>query len=463
MALRAPRVIALAVVILGLVSSETAAAADAVAETGVGADGAAFLIEIPGNWNGTLVLYSHGYVAPGHANPATDAGDPVTRAFLLAKGYALAGSAYASTGWAVKGALRDQIDLLDHFTAMHGKPKRTIAWGHSLGGMITAGLVQRDPQRFAGALPMCGVLAGGVGVWNSALDGEFVFKTLLAPNDADLHLVNITDPFSAPQGNVAEAFRVLGAAQATPQGRARLALAAAVGDLPGWFDPLSAEPAANEFASRLANQIRWDQNPDFVFSFGLRAELEARAGGNPSWNTDVDYRKLLDRSVDRAEVRALYATAGLDLEQDLDTLRAAPRIAADPAAVDYLTQNIVFNGDLGGVPVLTMHTTGDGLVANQDEQAYASIVEDRELLRQVFVHRAGHCTFTPAETVAAFNALIQRIDTGEWSGLSAAGLNNAAAALPQLNVFFSGPSFVRFRPTVFLRPFSVDDEAMARE
>ena len=89
------------------------------------------------------------------SHPPTDAGDPVTRAFLLGNGYAL---------------------------------------------------------------------AGGVGVWNSALDGEFVFKTLLAPNDADLHLVNITDPFTEPHSNVGEALRVLGAAQTTPQGRARLAL-----------------------------------------------------------------------------------------------------------------------------------------------------------------------------------------------------------------------------------------------
>ena len=212
--------------------------------------------------------------------------------------------------------------------------------------------------------------------------------------------------------------------------------------MPGWFDPATPEPAANDFDAQEQNQVLWDQNPDFAFSFALRAELEARAGGNPSWNTDVDYARLLERSIDRDEVRALYRTAGLDLEQDLATLEAAPRIAANPAAVDYLTDNIVFNGDLGDVPVLTMHTKGDGLVVNQDEQAYASIVEDRALLR----------------TVAAFNALVHRIDTGAWSGVSPARLNAAAAALKPLNVAFSGPSFIPFRPTVFLRPFSTDED-----
>jgi hypothetical protein len=36
--------------------------------------GAAYLIEVPAQWNGTLVLYSHGYVQPGASNPAHDVG-----------------------------------------------------------------------------------------------------------------------------------------------------------------------------------------------------------------------------------------------------------------------------------------------------------------------------------------------------------------------------------------------------
>jgi hypothetical protein len=63
--------------------------------TGTLPDGATFLIEVPANWNGTLFLYSHGYVIPGGPNPAFDVGDPFTRLFMLASGYALAGSSYA--------------------------------------------------------------------------------------------------------------------------------------------------------------------------------------------------------------------------------------------------------------------------------------------------------------------------------------------------------------------------------
>src|SRR5215468_1048518 len=116
--------------------------------TGTLPDGATFLIEVPSPWNGTLLLYSHGYVTPGSPNPAQDVGDPATRAFLLANGYALAGSSYATTGWAIHEALPDQIAVLDQFATSFGHPQRTIAWGHSLGGMVTAGLIQRYPDRF---------------------------------------------------------------------------------------------------------------------------------------------------------------------------------------------------------------------------------------------------------------------------------------------------------------------------
>ena len=421
-------------------------------------DGANYVIDIPAGWNGTLVLYSHGYVTPGSPLTAMDAGDPATGAYLLASGYALAGSSYSQTGWALQQAFHDQIALLDYFQRTYGKPTRTIAWGHSLGGIITAGLIQRDPERFAGALPMCGVVAGGPGAWNVSLDAEFVFKTLAPePQATSLQLVNITNPGA----NLTTALTVLATENATPQGQARLALAAAVSDTPGWFDPFSAEPAANQFGAQEANQFLWDVKDGFPFSFALRAELEFRAGGNPSWNTGVDYARQLNRSVNKAEVVALYKAAGLNLNADLEKLENTARISAKPSALDYLTKYIVFNGDIEQ-PVLTMHTTGDGLVLLAGRaglrQRGAVSREPRASLRQTFVHRAGHCTFTPAETIAAFNTLIHRIGTGRWGdSTSPAKMNAAAAGLDGLNTLGGGsvvgPSFLNFKPSVFLRPF----------
>src|SRR5436305_11352664 len=109
------------------------AAASVSTVNGTLGDGAKYLIEVPSNWNGTLLLYSHGYVTPGSANPARDVGDSATGTYLLNQGYALAGSSYATTGWALEQAIPDQIATLDTFDSLVGTPTRTIAWGHSLG------------------------------------------------------------------------------------------------------------------------------------------------------------------------------------------------------------------------------------------------------------------------------------------------------------------------------------------
>src|SRR5260370_5508258 len=122
-------------------------------------DGATYLMEVPSDWNGTLFLYSHGYVVPGSANSAMDVGDPATRVYMLANGFAPAVSSYATTAWAIHEALEDQIAVLRLFDSMFGHPSSTIAWGHSLGGIITAAVLQRKPQRFCCAPPLCGGLS----------------------------------------------------------------------------------------------------------------------------------------------------------------------------------------------------------------------------------------------------------------------------------------------------------------
>jgi pimeloyl-ACP methyl ester carboxylesterase len=99
-----------------------------------------------------------------------------------------------------------------------------LAWGSSLGGLVTAELVERHPDRIAGALPMCGVLAGGLPLWDRFEDMRSALTTLLGRG-----------PFLRVAGPTAAAGRLramLDAAQETPQGRARIALVAALGDLP---------------------------------------------------------------------------------------------------------------------------------------------------------------------------------------------------------------------------------------
>jgi hypothetical protein len=421
--------------------------------------GAPYQIDLPVRWNHTLIVWSHGY-EPGPYPPRVDDIEPMTLRWLLANGYAIAGSGFSSTGWAVADAYRDQAALLGLFIHRYGKPRLTIAIGESLGGLISAGLIERFPGRFSGALPMCAPLGGGTGLWNQGLDASFVLKTLLAPG-SKLALVHLDNPGS----NGALAQQIITGALPTPAGRARLALAAAMLDLPPWFDPRRPEPSPVRLDQRAANLASWLGLGLAIGASDGKTDLEQRAGGNPSWNTGVNYASELARSADHADVAALYRSAGLDLTADLATLNRAPRIHADPSAAAYLHATSDLTGHLR-VPVLTLHAIGDGTAPIENEQAYAQLTSQARtttLLRQLYIRRAGHCTFTPAERIIALKTLERRINTGHWTTLDPATLNHAATALgPALNILTEiegstsnpsqPPAFTNYRPHPYLRP-----------
>lgn len=414
-------------------------AAGGASTTSATVGGVAYRVEVPESWNGTLLLFSHGYIVPGHPNPAVDAPDRTTADYLLARGYALAGSAYASTGWAVQDALRDQLALLD---LVQGRwhPARVVAWGESMGGLLTALLVQRYPERFAGGVPICGVVGGATSQWNLWLTSDYAFWRLVAGGDPRLQVTHIANG----SADLQLALSYLRAAQSTQAGRARIALAAALGDVPSW----TAGPAPPSGASaQEAAQASWERQVGLWFGFAGRAELETRAGGNPSWTSGVDYAGALDRSVSAPEVRQLYQAAGLDLGADLSRLASGPQVSADSSAVSWLARF----GTPGAVgrPLLTLHTIGDPLVPVANEQAYAERAGG--WLRSAFVDRGGHCAFTSGEVVAGVQALASRVSTGRWPNVGAEGLNASAAALGSpLNP--SPPAFTPYRAPAALRP-----------
>ena len=404
--------------------------------------GARYLIEIPAGWNGVLLLYSHGYTVPGRTPLQTDAPNRAVADRLLARGYGLAGSSYSRQGWAVKQALTDQVALVDLVAHRHQGLRSTILWGSSMGGLVTVTLAEREPRRFAGALSMCGAVAGGVAEWNQRLDAAFALRTLLPSSPAPA-LTGIADP----AGNLLLARHRIAEAQGSPAGRARIALAGAIAELPGWGLPWAARASTAEEVEQ-AQYV--SLQGDAAFFYARRAELEHRAGGDPSWNTGVEYRNLLLRSRTAPAVRELYARGGLSLDQDLNRLDRVPRIAAGPAAVSYLSSYASPAGT-PRVPVLTMHDLGDGLVPAAEEQSYASAVAGTgraRLLRQLFVARSGHCTWTPAEQLVALDELMARIHDGRWPGWTAAQLNDRARATGLgLAVFTSE------RPGPWLRPY----------
>lgn len=445
--------------VAGLLSAPaTAAATETGRHTYTGTiDGAEFKVETPRRWNGTLVLYSHPYYSPevpdgiGHANRAE------TQDWLLAHGYALAASDFKGrNGFAVEDALTDQVALLDWFTQHVGKPRRTVATGSSMGAAISLLLAERNPRRIDGVAAMCGPLDLN-GTWNVSLDITFAIRTLLAPGQ-DIDLVRPTDPAGSVQALTAAVEQ----AKATPQGRARIALASSFGNLDGWNSAHQPKPAG--LAEQIVDQAVIDQLI-FIGAFGPagRVDLERRAGGNPSWNVGVDYGRQLAKSNQQELVRDAYQEAGLDLNADLAALASAPRITPDPKAVAWMYRYAVPRGT-NPAPVVTLHNVADAADPAY-ERWYAGQVAkhgDPSRLRQLYAGRATHCAFSAAEEIVAMRALFQRMDSGQWPDTSPDRLNAAAGefAEPYQKVLDFAtfqdlpqpPAFTRFSPPTPLRP-----------
>jgi hypothetical protein len=283
-------------------------------------------------------------------------------------------------------------------------------------------------------------VGGATSQWNLWLTSAYAFWRLVAGGDPRLPPTHIANGAA----NLQLAPSYLRAAQSTQAGRARIALAAALGDVPSWpAGPVAPSgPSAQEAA-----QASWERQVGLWFAFAGRAELERRAGGNPSWTSGVDYAAMLDGSVSAPEVRRLYQDAGLDLGGDVSRLASGPQVSADRAAVSWLARF----GTPGAVgrPLLTLHTIGDPLVPVANEQAYAERAGG--WLRSGFVDRAGHCAMTSGEVVAGVQALVSRVSTGRWPNVGADGFNASAAALPSsLNP--SPPAFTPYLAPAALRP-----------
>lgn len=421
--------------------------------------GAQFRAEVPAAWNGTLVLWSHAAYRFGFEPSDVElTNHPATRQWLLDHGYAIAASKYSPvSGWQVEAALRDQLALLDWFDTTVGVPRHTIAEGASMGGMVTTLLAERYPGRVDGAAALCADNVGSVADWNAGLDLSYVVKTLL-DTDGSLQLTHITDP----PANRAAAIAIIRSSMATAAGRARLALAAAVADVAAWSTP--GTPPPTDLAGQLAEQSGYYGIMLGFFLGGDRTGMEHTAGGNPSWNIGVDYNQLLNWSPQGDLARQAYQAAGLDLDADMARLAAGPRITPDPAALLYEARFGTPTGALR-VPLVTMHTTGDGLTPPAEEHLYADRVtwnHKEANLRQLWTARAGHCTITAAEEITVLQAIFDRVGTGAWPSTDPAVLTALAAGFPAdhhtvhlSNGTYTAVSsaFTAFTPTPYLRPF----------
>lgn len=321
---------------------------------------AGYRIDIPGNWNGDLVMYCHGYGAAAKFDKAKPPSD-LMKAFLD-RGYAVAQSGYSRTGWAVKEALEETEALRKHFIAKHGKPKRTWVTGHSMGGTITIATLETYPENYDGALQMCGPTGPTLNSFRRRIFDMLVVYDYYFPD-------MIHSPVEPVEMEPELPVRIQKEAQTYP-------------------DRLE----AFQKWSGLRNDVEVGQVVAFFSQ--IQRELIARTGGNPFDNRNTVYEGSTD---------------------DGRLNRQVKRYAASPRAAEYLKKYYTPTGRLKH-PMLSLHTTYDPLVPAWSANEYGEIVQlngSADLYAQRFVSRNGHCAFTPQETLRAFQDLVTWKDSGK--------------------------------------------------
>jgi pimeloyl-ACP methyl ester carboxylesterase len=384
-------------------------------EGGMLPGGARWAAQVPAQWNGTLLLWSRGY-SPRIGDP--EIAPAAWRAELLADGYALAASDYGAAGWSLAEAVPAQRATLAAFAAAHGRPKRVIAWGQSMGGLVSTALAEQARPVIDGAVAMCPSIGGAVGMMNMGLDGAFAFKTLAA-SDAGLELTGVADDMA----NARRASAAVGAALKAPEGRARLALAGVLSGIPGWTRRDKPQPAPDDYETQV-DEIA----ANFVMgTFLPRGDQERRAGVGYSWNTGIDYAAQLARSGRRGFVEALYRKAGLDLNADLDRLNAAPRLAPNQRAVNYMLANYTPNAR-PRVPLVSLQAIGDGATSPSLQRAYADAAP-RQMVSSLWLNAAGHCGMSRDAAMAALRHLEDRLARGRWGAMPAGTIAHTPAPM----------------------------------
>lgn len=352
-------------------------------------DGAAYQIRVPENWNGTLLVYAHGYSFAKLDPPDAAFGGDVYEDILLAQGYALAGSMFQNLGWAVKEGIHDTLVLTNFFREQIGEPDKIILYGMSMGGIITAKSIEKFPGIYDGGIPMCGPMAGSTGTIDNHLDVGLAYDVAIG--------------WPASWGTVEDPILANPWIDILPVIFGRLWNPDYYGKHE--FVRLVTNKPAEDFYL-LPSQGYGFYVANIMISYA-RAELELRAGGNPAQNAGRVY------SLDEEE-KAYLLGLGVDADPLLAAMNARANITADRNARNYVMQYADFTGRITQ-PVLTLHTKYDSVAPVEMESAYREQVVSAgyaDNLVQVYTNGLGHCTFTPQQLLAVVAGMESWLETG---------------------------------------------------
>ncbi len=354
--------------------------------------GAAYRIEVPADWNGSLVMWAHGF--RGEGLELTVDNHPL-RAYLLANGFAWAASSYSENDYAVDVGVRDTERLTRVFRRQVGRADTTYITGVSMGGHVVARSIEQYPSRYDAAMPACGVL------------GDYeLFDYFLDYNVAAQQLALGTSSYPVGDDYLTETVPTIKANLEAVPG--------------GWPTVLNADGQAFKQLVELRSGgdrpnfdeawFFWNSFPtfggsapgDFTFGLGTGDGTVGIERGIAAENVGVDYQLDLDPATSPAEAAfndgVVRVEAADRLRNSMSLNRPSP----------------IVTGDID-VPVLTLHNLGDLFVPFHNEVVYAQEVADAgnsDLLVQRAIRGVGHCGFTGTELATAFADLVTWVEDG---------------------------------------------------
>ena len=394
---------------------------------GTTSDVAPYVMQVPANFNGTLVLYSHGYRPnvpvpagiPGYGGytvtntpqpgPLVGGKDTSVIAYLLGNGYAVAGSGFARQGWNADSAIATDVELIADFKAQFPTTTHVVAWGESLGGFITQGLAETHPTLVDAVAPMC--VADNVAP-ELTMAGDFLWgvKNLFDPSIKGGNYSAGAAGYAEAMGDLVKFFTVIGKLQAgiatgawpdtsSPTGKAlaaagvpsrsALLLLGLMAGLPtqsAHFDSISGPAGALKVTFPLAISpalaiLENGANAGALAVLALQ-DVENQAGGAIFDNTKTDYAARV------ASDRVIF-NAALSGDTAIDAILAAlspanpdaPRAVGNAAAIAKMNSLQANTGKIN-VPTITMVGVADPITPAGSSvriaQAYAQQYADEK-------------------------------------------------------------------------------------
>ena len=120
-------------------------------------DGANYVVSIPDDWNGMLVVTCRGLDITPSENPRTHVYN-VSQSLWLDEGYAIAGSTYGAEGFCVAEGMNATYQLTMYLIETYNVTGKVFLIGTSLGGIIMLLLAEKYPDVYSGVLSITGGL-----------------------------------------------------------------------------------------------------------------------------------------------------------------------------------------------------------------------------------------------------------------------------------------------------------------